>query len=206
MQEERVERGDQLVRAAGTGAFAGLVVPQYLTDLYAPGRGRPPAVRRRLPPARPAGAGHDGQPVADHHPDQHRPADRERRVSETDIDDTLMTINVQTNAGQQTLSRQAIERGAGVEPVVLDDLFRRYATTLDSTLLNQATNGLTNVATAVAYTDGTPTATEFYPQDASRAWPASRRRCSTRRPATTSRSCTRGAGTGCRTPCRRPGR
>jgi hypothetical protein len=85
-------------------------------------------------------------------------------VSETDIDDTLMTINVQTNAGQQTLSRQAIERGAGVEPVVLDDLFRRYASTLDSTLLNQATNGLTNVATTVAYTDATPTVTELYPK------------------------------------------
>jgi hypothetical protein len=44
MAEEKVERGDaiaraansQEVRAAGTGAFAGLTVPQYLTDLYAP--------------------------------------------------------------------------------------------------------------------------------------------------------------------------
>ena len=85
-------------------------------------------------------------------------------MSETDIDDTLMTISVQTNAGQQTLSRQAIERGSGVEPVVLDDLFRRYSSTLDSTLLNQATNGLTNVATAVAYTDATPTVAEAYPK------------------------------------------
>jgi hypothetical protein len=85
-------------------------------------------------------------------------------VSETDIDDTLLSPAVQTNAGQQTLSRQAIERGAGVEPVVLDDLFRRYATTLDSTLLNQATNGLTNVATSVAYTDASPTAAELYPK------------------------------------------
>ena len=36
MTEERVERGEQLTRAAGSAAFAGLVVPQYLTDLYAP--------------------------------------------------------------------------------------------------------------------------------------------------------------------------
>src|SRR5204862_318409 len=36
-REEEVERsGQQVARAAGTGAFAGLVVPQYLTDLYAP--------------------------------------------------------------------------------------------------------------------------------------------------------------------------
>ena len=46
-------------------------------------------------------------------------------VSETDIDDTLMTINVQTNAGRQTLSRQAVERGSGVEDVVLRDRCHR---------------------------------------------------------------------------------
>lgn len=165
MQEERVERGDQLQRAAGTGAFSGLVVPQYLTDLYAPA-----AAARR--PFADAIRGHD-LPAQGMTVNLSRittatsvalQASENSAVSETDIDDTLMTINVQTNAGQQTLSRQAIERGAGVEPVVLDDLFRRYATTLDSTLLNQATNGLTNVATAVAYTDATPTATEFYPK------------------------------------------
>ncbi|MCX4578120.1 hypothetical protein OHB41_34020 [Streptomyces sp. NBC_01571] len=166
MQEERVERGDQIEqRAAGTGAFAGLVVPQYLTDLYAPA-----AAARR--PFADAIRGHD-LPAQGMTVNLSRittttstalQASENTNVSETDIDDTLMTIPVQTNAGQQTLSRQAIERGAGVEPVVLDDLFRRYSTTLDSTLLNQATNGLTNVATAVAYTDGTPTATEFYPK------------------------------------------
>lgn len=164
MQEERVERGDQLVRAAGTGAFSGLVVPQYLTDLYAPAT----AARRPFADAcRPHDLPAQGMTVnlsrittATSTALQTENA----AVSETDIDDTLMTINVQTNAGQQTLSRQAIERGAGVEPVVLDDLFRRYASTLDSTLLNQATNGLTNVATAVAYTDATPTVAEFYPK------------------------------------------
>jgi hypothetical protein len=166
MQEERVERGDQIeVRAAGTGAFAGLVVPQYLTDLYAPA-----AAARR--PFADAIRGHD-LPAQGMTVNLSRittatssalQASENTAVSETDIDDTLMTINVQTNAGQQTLSRQAIERGAGVEPVVLDDLFRRYSTTLDSTLLNQATNGLTNVATAVAYTDATPTVAELYPK------------------------------------------
>ncbi|MEU0809520.1 hypothetical protein [Streptomyces sp. NPDC005970] len=165
MTEERVERGDQLERAAGTGAFSGLVVPQYLTDLYAPA-----AAARR--PFADAIRGHDlpaqGMTVNLSRVTTTTSVDvqsaENAAVAEQDIDDTLMTINVQTNAGQQTLSRQAIERGAGVEPVVLDDLFRRYATTLDSKLLNQATNGLTNVATAVAYTDGTPTAAEFYPK------------------------------------------
>lgn len=165
MQEERVERGDQLQRAVGTGAFTGLVVPQYLTELYAPAAAarRPfaDAIRKHdLPP--------EGMTVnlsrittATSTAVQ---ATQNSAVSETNIDDTLLTINVQTNAGQQTLSRQSIERGSGVEPVVLDDLFRRYATTLDSTLLNQATDGLTNVATAVAYTDASPTAAELYPK------------------------------------------
>ena len=165
MAEERVERPEVAERAAGTGAFSGLVVPQYLTDLYAPA-----AAARR--PFADAIRGHD-LPAQGMTVNLSRittatstalQASENTAVSETNIDDTLMTINVQTNAGQQTLSRQAIERGAGVEPVVLDDLFRRYSSTLDSTLLNQATNGLTNVATAVAYTDATPTVPELYPK------------------------------------------
>jgi hypothetical protein len=164
MAEERVERGAHLERAAGTGAFAGLVVPQYLTDLYAPAAAakRPfaDAIRKHDMPAQGMTVNLSRITTATSTAVQTENAN----VSETDIDDTLLTFNVQTNAGQQTLSRQAIERGAGVEPVVLDDLFRRYATTLDSTLLNQATNGLTNVATAVTYTDATPTMAELYPK------------------------------------------
>jgi hypothetical protein len=171
MQEERAERGDQLradgqqQRAAGTGAFAGLVVPQYLTDLYAPAA----AARRPFADScRPHDLPPQGMTVnisrITTSTSTALQASENTAVSETNIDDTLLPISVQTNAGQQTLSRQAIERGAGVEPVVLDDLFRRYATTLDSTLLNQATNGLTNVATSVAYTDATPTVAELYPK------------------------------------------
>lgn len=165
MQEERVERGDQLARAAGTGAFAGLVVPQYLVDLYAPAA----AARRPFADA----IRHHDLPASGMTVNISRittptsvalQASENAAVSETDIDDTLLTIPVQTAAGQQTLSRQAIERGAGVEAVVLDDLFRRYATTVDSTLINQATTGLSAMATAVAYTDGTPTAAELYPK------------------------------------------
>jgi hypothetical protein len=84
-------------------------------------------------------------------------------VSETNIDDTLLTINVQTNAGQQTLSRQAIERGTGVEAVVLDDLYRRYHTNLDSTLLNQASTGLAASSTLIAYTDARRRSPLYYP-------------------------------------------
>jgi HK97 family phage major capsid protein len=173
MQEERVERGQYLQRAAGdanTGAFTGLVVPQYLTDMYAPATA---AMR----------------PFADVCNKHHLPtsgmtvnisrittassvalqASELSAVSATSMDDTLLTENVQTAAGQQTVSRQALERGTGLEEVVLGDLFRRYATTLDSTLINQATTGLAAVAQANAYTDASPTAAELYPKFAAAA-------------------------------------
>jgi HK97 family phage major capsid protein len=168
MIEEETERGQSFLsqeRAAGTGAFAGLVVPQYLTELYAP------AAKANRPFAN----------VCNQHelPESGMTVNISRittatsaavqssensSVSETNIDDTLLSPAIQTVAGQQTLSRQAIERGTGVEGVMLDDLFRSYHTNLDSTLLNQATNGLTNVATSVAYTDASPTAAELYPK------------------------------------------
>ncbi len=165
MVEEQTERGVQVERVAGTGAFAGLVVPQYLTDMYAP----------KAKANRPFADVCNGHEL----PDEGMTVNLSRittgtstdiqsaqgdAVSETDIDDTLGTYSVQTNSGQQSISRQAIERGAGVEGTTLDDLFRSYNTTLDSTLLNQATNGLTNVATSIAYTDASPTVAELYPK------------------------------------------
>ena len=165
MSEEQVERGEYLQRAAGTGAFAGLVVPQYLTDLYAPATAalRPfaDAINKHPLPASGMTVNLSRITTATSTAIQ---SSENSAVSETNIDDTLLSISVQTIGGQQTLSRQAIERGTGVEGVMLEDLFRRYATTLDSTLLNQATNGLTNVATSVAYTDASPTVAEFYPK------------------------------------------
>ncbi|WP_328449113.1 hypothetical protein [Amycolatopsis sp. NBC_00438] len=165
MSEEKVERGQQLQRAAGTGAFSGLVVPQYLTDMYAP------AVANMRPFA----------DICNHHdlPSEGMTVNISRittassvalqasensAVSETDMDDTLLTENVQTASGQQTLSRQAIERGTGIEEVTLGDLFRRYATTLDNTLINQSTTGLAALATTTTYTDASPTVGELYPK------------------------------------------
>jgi hypothetical protein len=160
MHEERVERAQYLTRAAGdtlTSNWAGLVVPQYLTDMKAP------AIAALRPFAN----------ICNKHD---LPADgmtinisrvttasgvalqssELSAVQATSLDDTLLTENVQTAAGQQTLSRQAIDRGTGIEEVVMDDLFRRYATTLDSTLIVQATTGLSAVAQATAFTTAAP--------------------------------------------------
>lgn len=164
MAEERVERGVQLERAAGTGAFAGLTVPQYLTDLYAPAAAamRPFAdsCNKHTLPSEGMTVNLSRITTATSVALQ---GTENTGVSETNIDDTLLTINVQTIAGQQTLSRQAIERGTGVEAVTLDDLFRRYHTNLDSTLLNQASTGLAAASNLVAFTTGSPTVPLFYP-------------------------------------------
>jgi hypothetical protein len=165
MAEVRVEQAEYLERAAGTGAFAGLVVPQYLTDMYAP-------LARTMRPFADAMNHHDlpaegmtlnlsrittGTSAA-------LQASENAAVSNTDIDDTLLAIPVQTNAAQQTLSRQAVERGTGTEDVTVQDMFRAYASTLDNTLINQATNGLAASATTVTYTDASPTGPELYAQ------------------------------------------
>lgn len=166
MKEESVERGQNFMdeRAAGTGAFAGLVVPQYLTDLYAPSAkaNRPfanactihdlPATGMTVNISRIT----TGTSAA-------LQSSENSGVSETNIDDTLLSPAVQTAAGQQTLSRQAIERGTGVEGVMLDDLFRSVHTNLDSTLLTQATNGLHAASTVVA-AGTTATVAAVYPK------------------------------------------
>lgn len=153
MQEERVERGQYLQRAVGTGAFAGLTVPQYLTDMYAPAVA---ALRPFADQCNHHDLPSDGMTVNISQittaTSAALQATENLAVSETNIDDTLLTENVQTAAGQQTLSRQAIDRGTGVEGIVMDDLFRRYATVLDSTLINQATTGLDAVAAGQTFT------------------------------------------------------
>lgn len=166
MKEERVEREQYLqMRAVGTSAFTGLVVPQYLTDMYAPATAalRPFAQicnQHPLPP--------DGMSVNISRITQATSVELQATegtaVAEQNMDDTLLTVNVQTNAGQQTLSRQVIDRGTGIEDIVFQDLFNRYHTNLDRTLLNQATNGLSDLSTVVAYTSGTPTGEELYPK------------------------------------------
>lgn len=153
MAEVRVEQAEYLTRAAGTGAFAGLVVPQYITEMYAP-------LARTMRPLADAMNHHDlpadgmtlnlsrittGTSAA-------LQATENSAVSNTDIDDTLLTIPVQTVAAQQTLSRQAVERGTGTEDVTVQDMFRAYASTLDATLINQAVTGLAASATLQTFT------------------------------------------------------
>lgn len=168
MAEERVERAEAgkplVARASGTANFAGLVVPQYLIgDAATFARGGRPfadAMRQHDLPEQGMTVNISkittGSSVAIQ--------TEASSVSETDIDDTLLSINVLTAAGSQSISRQAIERGSGVEDITIQDLFSEYNRNLDSTLINQATTGLTNVATSLTYTDTNPTVAELYPK------------------------------------------
>jgi hypothetical protein len=171
MQEERVERAGQpgqLTRAAGdagTGAFTGLVVPQYLTDMYAP---KTAAMRPLADVANKHDLPSDGMTVNISRittgSDVDLQASEFTTVTGVSMDDTLLTENIQTAAGFQDLSRQAIDRGTGIEDVTLDDLFRRYASRIDFTMINQATTGLSAIAQDNAYTDPSPTFEELYPK------------------------------------------
>jgi Phage capsid family len=73
--------------------------------------------------------------------------------------------------GQQDLSRQSIERGTGVDEIVMQDLAAAYWTTVDSAILNadgtlgthlgiRSTVGIV----AVTYTSASPTAVELWPK------------------------------------------
>jgi HK97 family phage major capsid protein len=91
-------------------------------------------------------------------------------VSETDVDDTLLTINVRTIAGQQDISRQAIERGTGIDTFVVADLIKSWHTTLDSQILNGAGTAGTikglraSGGNAVTFTSTAPTVGLLYPK------------------------------------------
>jgi len=165
MREERVERAEYMQRAVGTGAFAGLTVPQYLTDMYAPATAnlRPFADACNQHPLPESGMSVNISRITTPSSAALQ-ASENSAVAEQDMDDTLLTVPVQTAAGQQTVSRQAIDRGTGIEDVTMQDLFNRVATVLDSTLINQATTGLSAIAQAVAYTDASPTGAEMYPK------------------------------------------
>lgn len=155
-QEERIEKRD-----VGTAQFAGLVVPQFLTDLAAPfaRAGRPVADRARQHVLPNAGMTLSiskvttGSAVADQ--------TEGSAVQETNMDDTKLDLSVVTIAGQQNVSRQALERGTGIDALVMADLASAYHTLLDSNVVAEL---FSSAGQAVTYTDASPTVAELYPK------------------------------------------
>jgi len=167
-REEEIERRD-----VGTGNFAGLVIPQYLVDLAAPlaRAGRPTADfatnKMALPPA---GMTLNISRMTTGTSTAIQAAENDA-ISETNADDTLLTVNVRTIAGQQDISKQAIERGTGIDQFIIQDLVRAWHTTLDNQILNgsgtsgeilglASTVGVNNVT----YTDAAPSVADLYPK------------------------------------------
>jgi hypothetical protein len=82
-------------------------------------------------------------------------------VQETDMDDTQLDLSVTTIAGQQNVSRQAMERGTGIDSIVMADLAAAYHTLVDSTLVAAA---VSQAGQSSTYNDGSPTVPELYPK------------------------------------------
>ena len=139
-QERLNNHQEHEARDIGTGAFTGLVVPQYLIDEYAPIARAGAAVYNAIPKKPLPAYGMKvevsrittGSEAAEQ-------ASQNSAVQETNIDDTLLTVNVDTIAGQQDVSRQALERGGqpgfSLENIVFQDLVAAYYSKLDSLML-----------------------------------------------------------------------
>jgi HK97 family phage major capsid protein len=89
----------------------------------------------------------------------------------TDPDDTTLTVNVNTIAGQNSVSKQALLRGYNIENIVLSDLLRAYHTKLDDALLNGSGSngqplGLKSMTTGIliTYTATTGTVAGVFPK------------------------------------------
>jgi len=155
MREERIERRD--VTSAN---FAGLIVPQFLTDLVAPlaraGRVTANLARKHQLPAQGLTLSISKVTTGSAVALQTEGAS----VQETNMDDTKLDLTVKTFAGQQNVSRQSLERGTNIDSLVMSDLVSAYHTTLNTAVVADI---LAN-ATSVAYTDASPTVAELYPK------------------------------------------
>lgn len=165
--EVRLEKRD-----SSTSNFAGLVVPQYLVDQFAPLRraGRPVldiSSQASLPAqGMTVNIGRLTTGVT-----SYVQASENSAPSESSPDDTLLTINVNTVASMWDLSKQAVLRGAGIEDQLLGDAVRSYHTKLDGLAVNGSGSsgehrGILNTSgiNGTTYTDATPTWAEFFPK------------------------------------------
>ncbi|HNH39078.1 MAG TPA: phage major capsid protein [Microthrixaceae bacterium] len=164
--QDRLYRNSLLAkesRDVGTSAFGALVVPQYLTEMFAPnlaaGRAFSNTVQGLSLPSEgmtiniPRGTTATGVAV------QSAEADP---VQETDFDETTLAVSVKTYAGQQDISRQAVERGRGVDQIIYADLAAQYAVALNTANIT-ATLAVSGIG-SVAYTDASPTVAELFPK------------------------------------------
>jgi HK97 family phage major capsid protein len=154
--EEKIERRD--VTSAN---FAGLIVPQFLTDLAAPfaraGRVTADLARKHQLPAQGLTISISKVTTGSATASQTEGA----AVQETNMDDTKLDISVVTIAGQQNVSRQSLERGTNIDSLVMADLVSSYNTVLNTAVVAEL---LASAGQTVTYTDASPTVAEMYPK------------------------------------------
>ncbi len=157
-------------RDGTTANYAGLVVPSFLTNLAAElsRAGRPFADQCTSLPLPDDGMTINISRVTTGSSAAAQAAEN-NAVSETDIDDTLLTVDVRTIASGQQISRQAIDRGTGIDTLIAADMMGAVATVLEDQVLNGSGSsgnllGLSNISgiNSVTYTDGSPTGAELY--------------------------------------------
>ena len=156
MNEEKIERRD--VTSAN---FAGLIVPQFLTELAAPfaraGRVTADLARKHQLPE-------SGLTISLSKVTTGSAAAAQTEgaaVQETNMDDTKLDISVVTIAGQQNVSRQSLERGTNIDSLVMADLVSSYNTVLNTAVVAEL---FASAGQAVTYTDASPTVAELYPK------------------------------------------
>lgn len=174
---ERIDRNQRQVadvyRDVATSNISGLLLPQYLVDMVAPLR------RARNPLAQ----------ICNRHPLPKKgttcyisrittggsmgvvASEGAQVANGTDLDDTLLTIPLVTIAGRARANRLALDRGEGIEDLLLQDAALNYSTTQDSQIINGAGSsgeykGIRNTSgvNAVTYTDASPTVAEMWPK------------------------------------------
>jgi len=156
MNEEKIERRD--VTSAN---FAGLVVPQFLTELAAPfaraGRVTADLARKHQLPESGLTISLSKVTTGSATAAQTEGA----AVQETNMDDTKLDISVVTIAGQQNVSRQSLERGTNIDSLVMADLVSSYNTVLNTAVVAEL---FSSAGQSVTYTDASPTVAELYPK------------------------------------------
>lgn len=152
---------DYQERATTTTSYGSLVVPQYLVDLFAP------ALRFARPTANlcqhhelPEGGMSLLVPRGTTAAAAAIQATQNSSVQNTDEAITDLTIPVVTVAGQQDISRQALERGTpGIDSIVYGDLARSYHQVLDVQVLTGS--GTSGQMLGIQNTSGIGAATAF---------------------------------------------
>jgi HK97 family phage major capsid protein len=173
---ERIQRYQNEVRLekrdSNSSNFAGLVVPQYLVDLFAPLRraGRPmlDISNKMTLPAQgmTVNIGRLTTGIT-----SYVQASENTAPTESNPDDTLLTVNVNTVASMWDLSKQAALRGVGVEDQLLGDAIRSYHTKLDEQAINGSGSSgqhrgilATSGVNPITFTEASPDWGTFFPK------------------------------------------